>query len=133
VIRNFSRNMLLLASKSQRLGVSGRVRPPEACFQDEFYRCAWAVLGTVEGISSEWSNDGHGRVDFYLPTPRWAFELLRDGDRLEQHCLRFCENGSYNAWIKKNEVKDWLILDCRHSIPQTTCKISSSDQLHTDN
>jgi len=50
--------------------------------------------------------------------PAWGVELLRDGDRLAEYCNRFLEKGSYYQWIANSQIKDWIILDCRHSIPQ---------------
>lgn len=111
--------------EGQRFGPSGRVRPPEACFQDEFYRCFWEETQCNVGISSEWSGTGAGRIDFLVHPAGWGFELLRDGDRIREHCERFTVAGAYYSWILQGELKDWLILDCRHSYPQTKCKAVS--------
>lgn len=100
--------------------------PPEACFQDEFYRCFWSVLGPGIGVSSEWSGTGKGRIDFHIQEPGWGFELLKDGDRIGQHCDRFDPNGTYYPWIQNDKLKDWLILDCRHTYPRTICKMLPS-------
>jgi hypothetical protein len=44
--------------------------------------------------------------------------LLRDGDRLADHCSRFTDKGSYHRWIAIGLIKDWIILDCSNSHPQ---------------
>jgi hypothetical protein len=115
VLRNFSKRSL---SSNMRLGTAARVRPPEAQFQDEWYRAFKSLLGHGVAISSEWSIDKSGRIDFRIPDPSWGIELLRDGDRLNQHCDRFLDGGNYFGWIKDGWLKDWIILDCRHSDPR---------------
>lgn len=122
ILRRFSKDMLCKARNGQRYSSSGGTRPPESCFQDEFYRCFWKETGSNIGISSEWCDSGQGRIDFLISEPGWGFELLRDGDRLREHCERFSPGGRYHPWIQRGALKDWLILDCRHSVPHTTCK-----------
>jgi hypothetical protein len=121
VIRSFSKSTLSLAKAGQRLGVSGRMRPPEAAFQDEFYRAYWNVVGSCGGICSEWAGTHNGRIDFLISKPGWGIELLLDGDRLTDHCKRFHSDGAYYQWITRGVMKDWIILDCRHSYPEATC------------
>ena len=94
------------------------MRPPEAQFQDEWYYAFKSLLGHDVVISSEWSRSGDGRIDFRIVGPVWGIELLRDGDRLSKHCNRFLDNSSYHRWIRNGYIKDWIILDCRHSRPQ---------------
>lgn len=122
VLRAFSKEMLLKTKNSQRLGPSGRLQPPEDFFQIEFYRCFWNETDSAVGISSEWSGTSGGRIDFLVPSACWGFELLRDGDRIEEHCSRFEPGGAYHPWIQDGRIKDWLILDCRHSMPRKTCE-----------
>jgi len=55
-----------------------------------------------------------GRVDFYIPVKKWGVELLRDGDRLENHSSRFTGTGAY----AKMEFEDYIILDFRTTSPQ---------------
>lgn len=45
ILRRFSKEMLCKTRNGHRLGPSGRTRPPEACFQDEFYRYFWEETG----------------------------------------------------------------------------------------
>lgn len=113
--------MLCRTRDGRRLGPSGQIRPPEAAFQDEFYRSYWIEIGPGVRICSEWTGTEQGRIDFIIVEPGWGIELLRDGNRLRDHYNRFRENGAYYPWIKRGLIKDWLLLDCRHSYPATTC------------
>lgn len=58
---------------------------------------------------------GKGRVDFYIPSRRWDVELLRDGDRLDQHHGRFSDSGSYGTTLA---LEDYIVLDCRYTVPR---------------
>lgn len=93
------------------------IRPVESTYQDEFYRVAHEVLGYAMNISSEWSSGGNGRIDFRLAQVGWGIELLREGDRLKDHCERFNPGGRYATWIQDGSIQDWLIIDCRTSTP----------------
>jgi len=117
VLRRFSRKNLLLSLNARQIP-STFLRPPEAQFQDEWYRAFYSLVGHGVGISSEWSHAGDGRIDFRIIEPAWGVELLRDGDRLTQHCDRFRDNGIYHKWILGGLIRDWLILDCRHTHPK---------------
>lgn len=46
-----------------------------------------------------------------------GIELLRDGDRLNEHCQRFAVGGKYARWIEGGWTKDWVVLDCRTTYP----------------
>ena len=122
VLQRFSRVMLCMAEQGQRYGPSGKPRPLGATYQDEFYRCFGEEVGPGAGMVSEKSCIGQGRVDFHIITPRWGVELLRDGDRLLEHCNRFEPGGTYHQSIQQGLLTDWLILDCRRSIPRKHCK-----------
>jgi len=76
-----------------KLSTAAKLRPPEAQYQDEFYRAFTSLLGNGVPISSEWSQPGDGRIDFRVIEPAWGFELLREGDRLAEHCHRFKAGG----------------------------------------
>jgi hypothetical protein len=119
VVQRFSSVRLRDSRDGQQLGPTGRPRPSEAAFQDEFYRCYWNVVGPGIGISSKWAGTGQGRIDFRIVDPGWGIELLRDGDWLQDHCSRFSQNGSYYSWIQRGLLRDWILLDCRHSYPRT--------------
>jgi hypothetical protein len=123
-LRRFSRKNLQQSSEGRRPTIP-RPRPPEAQYQDEFYRALTSLLGNGVGISSEWSRDNGGRVDFRISGPKWGVEILRDGDRLKDHCDRFSRGGKYYPCIESGSISDWIILDCRCSRP-TTCGPSES-------
>lgn len=52
-----------------------------------------------------------------ITSPRWGIELLRDGVQLSQHCNRFVD-GAYRQWIDSGHMQDWIIVDCRHTMPK---------------
>ena len=79
-----------------RIGAGTLMRPVEATYQDEFYLSLHNVLGYAMDVTSEWSPDGVGRIDFRLGSVGWGIELLRDGDRLHDHCQRFTTGGAYD-------------------------------------
>ena len=84
--------------------------------RDEFHSCLWDELPGA-GIISNWATTEGGSVDYYVPDVNWLIELLCDGEGLEERFRRFRENKG----VTEN-LKDWLILDCRHSVPDVTCK-----------
>ncbi|KZN92634.1 hypothetical protein EN45_027940 [Penicillium chrysogenum] len=115
-LRQFSRRNLRAVT---RFGVGAIIRPVEATYQDEFYRSLHTVLGYAMNVTSEWSPDGVGRIDFRLSSVRWGIELLREGDRLHDHCQRFTTDGAYGKWIQQGLLEDWLVIDCRTSSPRS--------------
>lgn len=88
--------------------------PPEAQFQDELYRALHLVTGGKCNIHSEFSYTSRGRLDFFLKKKQWGIEVMREGDRLQNHIERFEPQGAYGSW---SLVKDWVILDFRHTQP----------------
>lgn len=64
VLQRFSRTMLCMPERGQRYGPSGKPRPVEAAYQDEFYRRFAEEVGPGVGIVSERSCVGQGRIDF---------------------------------------------------------------------
>jgi hypothetical protein len=66
-------------------------------------------------LSSEWSGDNSGRIDFRLASHEWGFGILREGDRLAEHCERFAPGGRYYKFIQDGQIRDWMILNCRTS------------------
>ena len=112
VISIFSPRML---STSRRIGPGGVQCPPEAQYQDEFYRCCHTRSNGSLVTFPEFGT-AKGRVDFYIPTKQWGVELLRDGDQLAQHSGRFSsQTGSYGTTLP---LKDYIILDCRTTRPR---------------
>jgi len=115
VIRKFSR----LALQSAGPGIdAGGLRPVEAQYGDEFYRGCFDLLGHIY-LTSEWAGESlGGRVDFQVKLKRWAIECVRDGDKLPAHIARFEEKGLYHKWILSGEIKKYIILDFRKTMPQ---------------
>lgn len=114
VLRGFSRRNFSAA----RLGTGCSVRPVEACYQDEFYRSLQQVLGFSAKVTSKWSGDKDNGIDIIVEEPRWSIEIVREGDRLSEHCGRFVGNGKYTPWIRNGSLQDWLVIDCRTSYPR---------------
>ncbi|EED14660.1 conserved hypothetical protein [Talaromyces stipitatus ATCC 10500] len=100
-----------------KLSTAAKLRPVEAQYQDEFYRAFNAVVGRGVPISSEWSREGDGRVDFWIPQKKWGIELLRDHNRVNEHCDRFKKGGRYYPWIEAGMLEDWIVIDCATSPP----------------
>ena len=89
-------------------------RPPEAQYQDEFYRSCYKISNGSLKTSPEFGT-AEGRIDFYIPSKNWGVEILRDGDRLKGHNNRFLPSGSYGANLV---ISDYIILDCRTTWPR---------------
>jgi len=113
VISLFSPRIL---STTQRVTAAGHVqRPPEAQYQDEFYRCCHTHSNGSLVTFPEFGT-AKGWVDFYIPVKEWGVELLRNGDQLAQHAGRFSsQTGSYGTILP---LKDHIILDCRTTQPK---------------
>jgi hypothetical protein len=116
VLEHFSAKNLRLCIQG-KLSTAGKARPLEAQNQDEFYRAFNAVVPCGVPVSSEWSHHGDGRIDFWIPQKKWGVELLRDHDRVDEHCNRFKKGGRYYPWIKAGMLEDWIIIDCATSLP----------------
>ena len=112
VLRCFSRKNILASIHASSS------RPVESAFQVEFYRAFTSLVGHGAGLSSEWSYSSDGRIDFLVHDSGWGIEILRDGDRLRNHCNRFRLSGQYGDWIRRGVLKDWVIIDCRHTWPK---------------
>ncbi|KAL2005990.1 hypothetical protein VTN00DRAFT_9644 [Thermoascus crustaceus] len=117
VLSNFLMMNLRDAVQGKKMSTAARYRPMEAQYQDEFYRSFNLLAGRGVPICSEWSRTGDGRVDFYIPEKKWAIELLRDHDRVNEHISRFKEGGKYYSWLKEKMVEDWRIINCASSPP----------------
>jgi hypothetical protein len=112
VIGGFSPTLL---SAEQRIGPGCIQRPPEAQYQDEFYRCCHAYS---KGQLKTFPEFGvtKGRVDFYIPSMRWGVELVRDGDQLQQDYGRFSRSGLYETTLP---LADYIVLDFRNTQPES--------------
>ena len=95
-----------------KLGPGGG-RPVEDAYKVEFYRVLNTLLGFSSRVSCEWSGSEKGRIDLWFPDVKWGIELLREGDKLGEHCRRFVGNGKYTQWIRDGLLEDWIIIDCR--------------------
>ena len=93
----------------------------EAQYQEEFYRSLYSLTGGACCISPEYggktSFPKKGRIDFFISNMGWGIELLRDGDRIDGHVSRFQEGGAYHPWLASGDMKEYVILDCRKTIP----------------
>jgi hypothetical protein len=111
VISGFSPTLL---STERRIGPGCIQRPPEAQYQDEFYRsCHTYSKGQL--ITFPEYGTTKGWVDFYIPSKEWGVGLVCDGDRLEEHSGRFSQSGSYGANL---QLSDHIILDFRKTRPK---------------
>ncbi|KAI0002424.1 hypothetical protein BJV74DRAFT_958410 [Russula compacta] len=88
-------------------------RPPEGQYQQEFYRSCHTCRNVSLLTFPEYGT-AKGRVDFYIPDKKWGVELLRDGDRLKEHSVRFSPSGWYGSTM---ELSDYILLDCRTTRP----------------
>ncbi|EED23457.1 conserved hypothetical protein [Talaromyces stipitatus ATCC 10500] len=118
ILKRFSAKKLR-HSVEGKLSTASRLRPLEAQYQDEFYRAFNSVVGRGVPISSEWSREGDGRVDFWIPQKRWGIELLREHSNVDEHCNRFKKGGRYYPWIEAGMLKDWILIDCATSLPSS--------------
>ncbi|RXW16098.1 hypothetical protein EST38_g9759 [Candolleomyces aberdarensis] len=86
---------------------------PKAQIHDEFYRCCHIHAHGVVRNYSRLGTQG-GRVDFLIPSKRWAIELLREGDDIEKHYSRFIEDQGLHEWPIHANVSSFLLLDSRY-------------------
>ncbi|KAL4920267.1 hypothetical protein BDW62DRAFT_216167 [Aspergillus aurantiobrunneus] len=128
IFSEFSAINLRHAVEGKKMSTAGKYRPVEAQYQDEFYRSFNHLAGRGVPICSEWSKSGDGRVDFFIPGKKWAVELLRDHDRVDEHISRFKKGGKYYPWIEDKSVHDWIIIDCA---PSLSANESSEPRLWT--
>jgi len=106
----------------RRVGALSNDSLPEAQYQDEFYRSLFTATAGNVRISPEFASarGAHmtGRIDFFIPKTRWGIEIIRDGNRLEEHSSRFENSGAYGAWLLSGDMTDYILLDCRTKVPQ---------------
>ncbi|KAJ7209734.1 hypothetical protein GGX14DRAFT_452922 [Mycena pura] len=102
---------------------------PETQYQNELCRAAWKVTGghgiwlsheygTSSPAGRIWLSHEYGtsspagRIDFYVrDLHNWGIEVLRQGDRIEEHLRRFSPGGAYHTSIQKGTMKECGILD----------------------
>ncbi|PWY72095.1 hypothetical protein BO83DRAFT_446512 [Aspergillus eucalypticola CBS 122712] len=93
ILPEFSRMNLKHSTTSKILSTAAQPRFVEAQYQDEFYRSFCKLAGRGVPISTEWARTNSGRVDFFIPEKKWAVELLRAYDRVDDHIRRFQKGG----------------------------------------
>ncbi|KAI9435209.1 hypothetical protein F5148DRAFT_989926, partial [Russula earlei] len=86
-------------------------RPPEAQYQDEFYRRMFVVTSGNVRVSPEFTIAGC--IDFLIPLADWGIKITRDGSLLKQHASHFEEKRAYRQWLKAGYMKDYILLDFR--------------------
>ena len=110
VLSNFNPQLL---SAERRIGPGCVQRPPEAQYQDEFYRCCHKCSKGSLKTFPEFGR-ANGRADFYIPAKEWGVELFRNGDRLTEHSGWF----SLGAYQIDLSLDRFITLDCRETRPQ---------------
>jgi hypothetical protein len=107
-------------SSPSRIGVAFSDRPLEARYQYEFYRGLFTATGGGVRICPELltaPGARRGRINFFVPGKKWGIELIREGSNLAEHSPRFGLRGKYGVWLTSNDMIDYIILDCRTSMP----------------
>ena len=120
VLSNFKPSQMHIPIR--RVGAPSVISPlPEAQYQDEFYRSLFSVTAGNVRISPEFASakgaDVAGRIDFFIPVAKWGIGIIRDGNRLSEHNSRFEASGAYGAWLRSCDMTDYILLDCRTSVP----------------
>jgi len=95
--------------------------PPEAQYQDEFYRALHDYTKGGVRISPEFATAAGaskaGRIDFFIANKKWGIEITREGKKLQEHSDCFGAYGAYGHWINTGEMLDYILLDCRNTVP----------------
>ena len=84
VLQLFNPQVLMNTMSTSRDG-----RRYERIYQDEFYRCFYMLAPSKlhPDVGSLFRTKGF--LDFYFDEQMWGFELLRNGDRVQEHIERF--------------------------------------------
>ncbi|KAL2808384.1 hypothetical protein BJX63DRAFT_439458 [Aspergillus granulosus] len=117
VLEQFSACSLRHTTDGRSITSAELFRPLEAAYLDEFYRPFTEIARKGATITSEWSRTKDGRVDLWIPEKKWAVEMLREGDRVEDHIRRFHPNGRYYSWIMEGMILEWIIINCTTKLP----------------
>jgi hypothetical protein len=122
VISRFKRSQMFIPIRRAGIGSAKSDKPPEAQYQDEFYRALHDATSGAVRISPEFASARGakvaGRIDFFIPVVKWGIEITREGSRLEEHNSRFSAQGAYGAWLKTGDMEDYILLDCRTTLPR---------------
>ena len=117
ILREFSSSNLRHSAQGKILSSGAQPKSVETQYQDDFYRCFNKVAGRGVPVCTEWSRTTDGRVDFWIPGQKWAVEIVREQDRINEHIMRFHENGQYYPWRVDGMIQDWIIVNCTTSPP----------------
>jgi len=99
-----------LSDPERQVGGSSTARPPEAQYQQEFYRTFVDVIGPAYTSPEYGTERGarKGRINFFIHSKKWGIELLRDGSNLQEHSSRSGEKGAYGMWIPSETMVDYI-------------------------
>ncbi|KAL4942456.1 hypothetical protein BDV06DRAFT_211805 [Aspergillus oleicola] len=117
ILQEFSSSNLRHSAQGKTMSSGAQPKPIEAQYQDEFYRCFNKTAGRGVPVCTEWSKTADGRVDFWIPGQKWAVEFVWEQDRINEHIMRFHENGRYYPWRVDGMIQDWIIVNCTTSPP----------------
>ncbi|GLA61909.1 hypothetical protein AtubIFM56815_010197 [Aspergillus tubingensis] len=106
ILHEFSSMNLKPPTTDRKLSTAAQPRPVGTQYQDEFYRAFCKVAGRGVPISTEWART----------EKKWAVELVRHDDRIDDHVKRFQGGGQYFDWLQKKAVEDWIVINCATSI-----------------
>ncbi|OJJ96249.1 hypothetical protein ASPACDRAFT_47019 [Aspergillus aculeatus ATCC 16872] len=96
--------------------------PIEDQYQQEFYRCLFPLL--IERhitVAPEYlikTGIRSGRIDFLVPQKQWGVELLRSGDRIQQHMQRFKTKGPYFPLLREKLIQEYIVLNFTRTPPR---------------
>jgi len=118
IIKKFSPSQLSLPS---HIGTAFTDRPLEAGYQNEFYHGLFMATGggvliCPELLSAPKALLGH--INFFIPGKKWGVELTQEGSKLGEHSSRFGLQGAYGAWLSSGDMSDYILVDCRITMPQ---------------
>ena len=114
LIKVFAAMNPMVLRKSLGIGTDGRLL--ERVWQMEWYRAATQILpenihASVD-VGAVFGSCGY--IDFYVDDNRnWAIELLRDGEKGEEHLKRFLTDGTYGTIV--DYAREYAIIDIRQN------------------
>uniref|UniRef100_A0A0W0FSD3 Uncharacterized protein n=1 Tax=Moniliophthora roreri TaxID=221103 RepID=A0A0W0FSD3_MONRR len=102
----------------------------EAQYQNQFYRSIYALTEGAMAVSPEYgqyTQREQGRIDFFVASKKWGFELLRDSDRIKNY---LDSGGAYHPWIAEanSQTSSFWTSGCRNlrrHIPTTLAHSTS--------
>ncbi|GBB97773.1 hypothetical protein RclHR1_30620001 [Rhizophagus clarus] len=119
IVKIFTAMCNELSGKTLRdmLGFGSDGRFQEQTWQKEIYRIGTQVLGSeyflLCDVGSVFGCDS--KIDFYVDNKDWAIELLRDGEDMAEHTVRFDTlKGEYKEIVKY--AKSIAVIDIRSEV-----------------